>query len=74
MSERTRAHHREFVMNGGARPARSIIHVSMCDFEAARLRLVKARALNSQRFHWIVNRDRHPTQAQEARLTRMDDG
>jgi len=46
----------------------------MCDFEAARLRLVKARALNSQRFHWIVNRDRHPTQAQEARLTRMDDG
>jgi len=40
--------HDHIVMNGG----RSIIHVSMCDF--AGLRLVKVKALNSQRFHWIV--------------------
>jgi len=36
--------HDHIVMNGG----RSIIHVSMCDF--AGLRLVKVKALNSQRF------------------------
>lgn len=72
MSERTRAHHRDEW--GRAAGALNYSCEYMCDFEAARLRLVKARALNSQRFHWIVNRDRHPTQAQEARLTRMDDG